>query len=194
MKLLGAEVVPVTSGSGTLKDAMNEALRDWVTNVRHTFYCIGTVAGPHPYPAMVRDFQSIIGTREARSRWRRGPPARHAGRLHRRRVERDGPVPSVPRRSCGRIIGGVEAGGHGVDDRMRACRLADRQAARRAARQPDLSAAGRRRADPRGHSRSRPGSTIPASARNMPGCTISAGSSMSASPMPRRWRRSSSAA
>lgn len=61
MKLLGAEIVPVTSGTGTLKDAMNEALRDWVTNVDDTFYLIGTVAGPHPYPAMVRDFQSIIG-------------------------------------------------------------------------------------------------------------------------------------
>jgi tryptophan synthase beta chain len=65
MKLLGAEVVPVESGSRTLKDALNEALRDWVTNVDDTFYIIGTVAGPHPYPAMVRDFQSIIG-REAR--------------------------------------------------------------------------------------------------------------------------------
>jgi tryptophan synthase beta chain len=66
MKLLGAEVRPVNSGSKTLKDAMNEALRDWVTNVDNTFYCIGTVAGPHPYPAMVRDFQSVIGkeTRE----------------------------------------------------------------------------------------------------------------------------------
>lgn len=61
MKLLGAEIVPVTAGTGTLKDAMNEALRDWVTNVEDTFYLIGTVAGPHPYPAMVRDFQSIIG-------------------------------------------------------------------------------------------------------------------------------------
>jgi tryptophan synthase beta chain len=61
MRMLGAEVVPVQSGSRTLKDAMNEALRDWVTNVDDTFYCIGTVAGPHPYPAMVRDFQSIIG-------------------------------------------------------------------------------------------------------------------------------------
>jgi tryptophan synthase beta chain len=61
MKMLGAEVVPVTSGSKTLKDAMNEALRDWVTNVADTFYCIGTVAGPHPYPAMVRDFQCVIG-------------------------------------------------------------------------------------------------------------------------------------
>ena len=65
MKLLGAEVVPVTSGSRTLKDAMNEALRDWVTRVDDTFYIIGTVAGPHPYPMLVRDFQSVIG-REAR--------------------------------------------------------------------------------------------------------------------------------
>ncbi len=65
MKLLGAEVRSVTSGSKTLKDALNEAMRDWVTNVDDTFYCIGTVAGPHPYPAMVRDFQTIIG-REAR--------------------------------------------------------------------------------------------------------------------------------
>jgi tryptophan synthase beta chain len=61
MRLLGAEVIPVTSGSRTLKDALNEALRDWVTNVESTFYIIGTVAGPHPYPAMVRDFQSVIG-------------------------------------------------------------------------------------------------------------------------------------
>jgi tryptophan synthase beta chain len=66
MKMLGAEVRPVVSGSKTLKDAMNEALRDWVTNVETTFYCIGTVAGPHPYPMMVRDFQSIIG-RETRA-------------------------------------------------------------------------------------------------------------------------------
>ena len=66
MKLLGAEIVPVTSGTGTLKDAMNEALRDWVTNVADTFYIIGTAAGPHPYPVLVRDFQSVIGqeTRE----------------------------------------------------------------------------------------------------------------------------------
>ena len=65
MRLLGAEVVPVTSGSRTLKDALNEAMRDWVTNVDETFYIIGTVAGQHPYPAMVRDFQAVIG-REAR--------------------------------------------------------------------------------------------------------------------------------
>ena len=61
MKLLGAEIMPVSSGTGTLKDAMNEALRDWVANVEDTFYIIGTVAGPHPYPMLVRDFQSIIG-------------------------------------------------------------------------------------------------------------------------------------
>jgi tryptophan synthase beta chain len=65
MKLLGAEVIPVTSGSKTLKDAMNEAMRDWVTNVDNTFYIIGTCAGPHPYPELVRNFQSVIG-REAR--------------------------------------------------------------------------------------------------------------------------------
>ncbi|GAA6130133.1 tryptophan synthase subunit beta [Halopseudomonas sabulinigri] len=66
MKLLGAEVIPVTSGSKTLKDAMNEAMRDWVTNIDDTFYIIGTVAGPHPYPELVRDFQCVIG-REARA-------------------------------------------------------------------------------------------------------------------------------
>ncbi len=118
MKLLGAEVVPVTSGRGTLKDAMNEALRDWVTNVRDTFYCIGTVAGPHPYPAMVRDFQSIIG-REVREQI----------------LAREGRLPDSLVACIGggsnamglfhpflddpevRIIG-VEAGGHGVDARM----------------------------------------------------------------------------
>jgi len=75
MKLLGATVVPVTSGSRTLKDALNEAMRDWVTNIDNTFYIIGTVAGPHPYPAMVRDFQAIIG-REARAQIQQ-----HEGRL-----------------------------------------------------------------------------------------------------------------
>lgn len=75
MKLLGAKVVPVTAGSATLKDALNEAMRDWVTNIDDTFYIIGTVAGPHPYPAMVRDFQTIIG-REAREQIQT-----HEGRL-----------------------------------------------------------------------------------------------------------------
>ncbi|MRX50267.1 tryptophan synthase subunit beta [Paracoccus sp. S-4012] len=121
MRLLGAEVIPVTSGRGTLKDAMNDALRDWVTNVRDTFYCIGTVAGPHPYPAMVRDFQSIIG-RETRAQM----------------LEREGRLPDLLVAAVGggsnamglfhpflddasvRIVG-VEAGGHGVDDRMEHC-------------------------------------------------------------------------
>ncbi len=75
MKLLGAEVVPVTSGSRTLKDAINEAIRDWVTNVGDTYYLLGSVVGPHPYPAMVRDFQSVIG-RETREQ-----VLRAAGRL-----------------------------------------------------------------------------------------------------------------
>ena len=118
MKLLGAEVIPVTSGRGTLKDAMNEALRDWVTNVRDTFYCIGTVAGPHPYPAMVRDFQSIIG-KETRAQMQAaegrlpdtlvaciGGGSNAMGLFH----------PFLDDTSV-RIIG-VEAGGHGVDERM----------------------------------------------------------------------------
>jgi tryptophan synthase beta chain len=118
MRLLGAEVVPVTAGRATLKDAMNEALRDWVTNVHDTFYCIGTVAGPHPYPAMVRDFQSIIG-KETKAQMQ----------------EREGRLPDVLVACIGggsnamglfhpflddkdvRIVG-VEAGGHGVDERM----------------------------------------------------------------------------
>ncbi len=121
MRLLGAEVVPVTSGRGTLKDAMNDALRDWVTNVRDTFYCIGTVAGPHPYPAMVRDFQSIIG-KEVKEQI----------------MPREGRLPDTIIAAIGggsnamglfypflddkqvRIIG-VEAGGKGVDDRMQHC-------------------------------------------------------------------------
>jgi len=123
MKLLGAQVIPVTSGRGTLKDAMNDALRDWVTNVRDTFYCIGTVAGPHPYPAMVRDFQSIIG-RETRVQLEE---QEGKGRLPDTVIAAIGggsnamglfhpflDDPSV------RIIG-VEAGGKGVDDRMQHC-------------------------------------------------------------------------
>ena len=115
MKLLGAEVKPVTAGNGTLKDAMNEALRDWVTNVENTFYCIGTVAGPHPYPELVRDFQSIIG-KEARAQI----------------LEREGRLPDVVMACIGggsnaiglfhpfleddsvRMIG-VEAAGHGIE-------------------------------------------------------------------------------
>ncbi|AYD03127.1 tryptophan synthase subunit beta [Neorhizobium sp. NCHU2750] len=115
MKLLGAEVKPVTAGAGTLKDAMNEALRDWVTNVDDTYYLIGTAAGPHPYPEMVRDFQSVIGT-EARAQI----------------LEAEGKLPDVVIAAVGggsNAIGifhpflddesvkivGVEAGGHGID-------------------------------------------------------------------------------
>ena len=115
MKLLGAEVVPVTSGAGTLKDAMNEAMRDWVANVEDTYYLIGTVAGPHPYPMMVRDFQSVIGE-EAKAQLREAE-----GRLPDAAVACIGggsnamglfhpflDDPSV------RLIG-VEAGGHGIE-------------------------------------------------------------------------------
>ena len=124
MKLLGADVRPVTSGAGTLKDAMNEALRDWVTNVDDTFYIIGTVAGPHPYPAMVRDFQSVIG-RETKEQM-------HA---------REGRLPDTLIACIGGgsnamglfhpflddadvSIIGVEAGGHGLDTPDHAASLA----------------------------------------------------------------------
>ena len=138
MKMLGAEVRGVSSGSRTLKDAMNEALRDWVTNVADTFYCIGTVAGPHPYPAMVRDFQSIIG-RETREQMhgRRRPPAGFADRLHRRRLQRHGPVPPVPRRAGNRNLR-RRSGGPRASERP-ACRFHRRRPPRRAARQPHLS-------------------------------------------------------
>lgn len=114
MKLLGAEVIPVTSGSRTLKDAMNEAMRDWVTNIDDTFYIIGTVAGPHPYPELVRDFQCVIG-REAREQC-----LAQAGRLP------DALVACVGGGSNaiglfhpflndeGVRMFGVEAGGHGI--------------------------------------------------------------------------------
>jgi tryptophan synthase beta chain len=121
MKLLGAEVISVTSGRGTLKDAMNDAMRDWVTNVDDTFYCIGTVAGPHPYPAMVRDFQAIIG-KETKAQM-----MQQEGRLPDSVVACIGGgsnamglfFPFLDDASV-RIIG-VEAGGKGVDARMQHC-------------------------------------------------------------------------
>ena len=123
MKLLGAEVVPVTSGTATLKDAMNDALRDWVTNVDSTFYIIGTAAGPHPYPELVRDFQSVIG-HEAKEQMK----------------EAEGRLPDVIMACIGggsNAIGlfhpflddkdveiiGVEAAGHGVDSGKHAASL-----------------------------------------------------------------------
>ena len=121
MKLLGAAVVPVESGSKTLKDALNEAMRDWVTNVESTFYIIGTVAGPHPYPMMVRDFQSVIGE-EAKAQLREAE-----GRLPDAAVACIGGgsnamglfYPFLDDPSVNII--GVEAGGKGVDDRMQHC-------------------------------------------------------------------------
>ncbi|MGX9351016.1 tryptophan synthase subunit beta [Shimia sp. W99] len=123
MRLLGAEVIPVTSGRGTLKDAMNDALRDWVTNVRDTFYCIGTVAGPHPYPAMVRDFQSIIGKEV---RWQLAEQEGE-GRLPDTVIAAIGGgsnamglfYPFLDDKSVNII--GVEAGGKGVDEKMEHC-------------------------------------------------------------------------
>jgi tryptophan synthase beta chain len=125
MKLLGAEVIPVESGSKTLKDAINEAIRDWVTNVRTTFYLLGSALGPHPYPMMVRDFQSVIGV-EAREQM----------------LELAGRLPDV----CVACVGGgsnaiglfhafrddedieligVEAGGHSIESGKHAARFAD---------------------------------------------------------------------
>ena len=99
MRMLGAEVIPVTIGTATLKDAMNEAFRDWVATVATTHYCIGSVGGPHPFPLMVRDFQRVIGV-EARAQVLadRGPPAGRGDRLCRRRVQRDRHLPRVPAR------------------------------------------------------------------------------------------------
>jgi tryptophan synthase beta chain len=124
MQLLGADLRPVESGSKTLKDAMNEALRDWVTNVESTFYCIGTVAGPHPYPMMVRDFQSVIG-RETREQMQAaegrlpdslvaciGGGSNAIGLFH--------PFLDEP----GIEIYGVEAAGHGLDSGAHAASLA----------------------------------------------------------------------
>ena len=141
MEMLGAKVVPVQSGARTLKDAMNDALRDWVTNVHNTFYCIGTVAGPHPYPMMVRDFQSIIGIEtRAADAGGRGPPAGFAGRLHRRRLQCDGPVSSLPRRS---LRGNLRCRSGGPWPHTTPRRLDRRRPSRRAARQSHLSADGR---------------------------------------------------
>jgi tryptophan synthase beta chain len=125
MKLLGADVVPVTSGSATLKDAMNEALRHWVANVHDTYYLIGTVAGPHPYPEMVRDFQSVIG-QELREQL----ATKEAGRLPDTLVACIGGGsnamglfhPFLDDPEVAMI--GVEAGGHGVDTAQHAASIA----------------------------------------------------------------------
>ncbi len=189
MKLLGAKVVPVTSGSKTLKDALNEAMRDWVTNVDNTFYIIGTVAGPHPYPMMVRDFNAIVG-REARQQmldeYKKLPDALVAcvgggsnaiGLFHAFLNDR-----SV-------AIFGAEAAGDGIDDRQTRG-IARGGSSRRAARQSHVCSVRRQRPDHRnafdfrgsGLSRRRPRARVAeghAIARSMP-----------ASPMPKRCRRS----
>ena len=123
MKLLGAEVRPVTSGAGTLKDALNDALRDWVANVESTFYIIGTVAGPHPYPAMVRDFQSVIG-REAKEQM-----LRQEGRLPDMIIACIGGGSNAMELfhpfldDSGVEIVAVEAGGHGIETGRHAASL-----------------------------------------------------------------------
>jgi len=123
MKLLGARVVPVTTGSRTLKDAMNEALRDWVASVDHTYYLVGSVAGPHPYPMMVRDFQQIIG-RETRRQI-----LAQAGRLPDHVVACVGGGSNsmgifYPFLGDAEVnLVGVEAGGHGVDTEQHAATM-----------------------------------------------------------------------
>ena len=117
MKLLGAEVRPVDAGSRTLKDAINEAIRDWVTNVRDTHYLIGSVVGPHPYPTMVRDFQSVIGI-EARAQLLepKGRLPRLRRRLRRWRLQRDRPLPPVLQRQR-RATRRRRGGGRGPEQR-----------------------------------------------------------------------------
>ncbi len=123
MRMLGAKVVPVESGSRTLKDALNEAMRDWVTNIDDTFYIIGTVAGPHPYPAMVRDFQTVIG-REARQQIQA-----QAGRLPDALVARAGRGPHAPGlchpflQDPAAALYGVEAAGEGLESGRHAAPL-----------------------------------------------------------------------
>src|ERR1700758_4193040 len=123
MKLLGAEVRPVTSGASTLKDAMNEALRDWVANVENTYYLIGTVAGPHPYPMMVRDFQSVIGE-EAKAQLQEAEGRRPGAAVGGIGGGSDAMGLSHPFRDdpSVRLIG-VEAGGHGIESGEHAASL-----------------------------------------------------------------------
>lgn len=130
MKLLGAEVIPVESGSKTLKDAINEAIRDWVTNVRTTFYLLGSALGPHPYPMIVRDFQSIIGI-EARQQI-----VEMAGRLPDTCIACVGGGSNAIglfhafREDADIDLIGVEAGGHGIEGGQHAARFADPQIGR----------------------------------------------------------------
>jgi len=191
MKALGAEVIPVTSGSNTLKDAMNEALRDWVTNVTDTFYCIGTVAGPHPYPMMVRDFQSVIGE-ETRAQMQAaegrlpdsliaciGGGSNAMGLFHPFLDD-----PSVE-------IYGVEAAGHGLTGLHAASIAGGRPGVLHGNRTYLLM-------DEDGQIEEGPfdlgrPSTILASGPSMPGSTTSSGCNISPPLTTRRWRHSGSA-
>ena len=191
MKLLGAEVVPVTAGRATLKDAMNEAMRDWVTNVEDTYYLIGTAAGPHPYPAMVRDFQSVIG-KETR-----------AAMLARRGKLPDACVAAIGGGSnaiglfhpfiedAGVRLIGVEAAGRGLDGPDHAASLQAAAPASCTATAPICFRT--RTARSSRVIRSRPGWTIPASARNTPGSRTSAAPNTAPPPTSTPWRPSSCA-
>ena len=149
MEALGAEVRPVLGGSGTLKDAVSEALRDWVTNVKTSHYCLGSTMGPHPYPMLVRDFQRVIGDEAAAQLIRgRRPAARPGNRLRRRRLERPRTAQPIHRRAecSARRSGG---GRRGDRDRSSRCRPA-RGHARHPPRFPLVHAPGRRRPGNRG--------------------------------------------
>ncbi len=185
MRLLGAEVVAVRSGSRTLKDAINEAFRDWVANVDDTFYLFGTAAGPHPFPAMVRDFQQVIGI-EARAQV----------------LELTGRLPDVVAACVGggsNALGifhafyddaevellGLEAAGDGVSTGRHAASISGGDPACCTA--PGPSCCRTRTARPSRATRSRPGWTTRASAPSTPGCTPPGGPGTRASPTPRRW-------
>ncbi|KZX22454.1 Tryptophan synthase beta chain [Rathayibacter tanaceti] len=187
MRLLGAEVIPVTTGSRTLKDAINDAMRDWVTNVGTTNYIFGTVAGPHPFPALVRDFQKIIGE-EAREQV----------------LELTGSLPTAVTACVGggsnamgifhaflddpevRLVG-FEAGGDGIETPRHAATISKgRPGVLHGARS---SCSRTRTVRPSSRTRSRPASTTRGSAPSTPGWPASAAPTTARSPTPRRWTR-----
>ena len=188
MRLLGAEVIPVTTGSRTLKDAINEALRDWVSNVDTTHYLLGTVAGPHPFPTMVRDFHRVIGM-EAREQV----------------LERTGRLPDAVAACVGggsnaigifhaflddadvRLVG-FEPGGDGVETGRHGATLSEGSPGRCTARCPTCCRT--RTGRPPSRTRSPRGSTTPASAPSTRCSRTSAGRPTSRSPTPRPWTRS----
>ena len=189
MRLLGAEVIAVEAGSQTLKDAINEAMRDWVTNVDRTHYILGTVTGPHPFPAMVRDFQRIIGD-EARQQvlrpHRRGCPTRSSPASAAAPTRWASSPRSSTTPTCGCTASRPAA---------RASTAAGTPPGWPVARPacctaPAPTSCRTRWARPCRRTRSRPGSTTRASARSTPGCTTPAARRTRRSPTPRRWTRS----